>query len=254
MTESLWWIKQCELFRRLAPGELQRLEQHSRCRSFPAKSPLILPSDGAESVFLLTEGLAKLSHLTGDGRESILAFIEPGELFGELALFDDRKPEEYVETVERCTVVAMPAEEVRRLVNEHADLAVGVTRLVGLRRQRIERRLRNLLFRSNRERLIHLLLDLSEQFGVQTNDGVQLRVRLSHQDIASLIGSTRESVTVLLGELKSAGEIGGGRRRVVLTKPCQLAKSVGRKEVRLASGKPPDRNSALACLEPVTRP
>lgn len=254
MTESLWWIKQCELFRRLSPGELHDLERHSRCRSFPAKSPLLLPADGAASVYLLTEGMAKVSHLTGDGRESILAFIEPGELFGELALFDNREPEERVETVERSTVVAMPADEVRRLIHQHADLAVRVTKLFGLRRQRIERRLRNLLFRSNRERLIHLLLDLSEQFGIQTDEGIQLRVRLSHQDIASLIGSTRESVTVLLGELKASGDIGGGRRRVVLTNPCQLAKSVGRHEVRLASGNPPTPSAAIGCLEPAARP
>lgn len=249
MTESLWWLKQSDLFRRLSSEQLARLESQSTRRTFAPRSPLMLPAEATDSVFLLTEGLLKVSHVSGDGRESILGYIEPGELFGELAILNDADRDDHVEAVERSSVVAMPAAEVRALMSEHADLAVAVTRLVGLRRQRIERRLRNLLFRSNRERLLHLLLDLAEQFGAPTEDGVELRVRLSHQDLAGLIGSTRESVTVLMGELKSAGDVGGGRRRVVLLNPCRIARAVGREKVRLPEKTLTGKPKLVPCLE-----
>ena len=88
MPEKLWHLKTCELFGRLSPEQIQRIESRSRSRTFPARSPVYLPSEKADSVFLLTKGLVKVCHLTGDGKESILAFVEPGELFGELAIFE----------------------------------------------------------------------------------------------------------------------------------------------------------------------
>ncbi len=179
-------------------------------------------------MFLLTSGLVKVCHLTPEGKESILAFVEPGEFFGELAIFNGEARDEYVEAVGQSTVVMIPAGEMNRLMNECSDVTMGITKMIGLRRQSIERRLKNLLFMSNRERIVHLLLDLAQQFGWEAEDGIHLRVKLSHQNLASLIGSTRESVTVILNQLKAEGTIENGRRRIVLTHPARLAHSVHR--------------------------
>jgi|SRR6056297_3488042 len=226
--EKLWHLKGCDLFGRLLPEEIQRLEMRSRSRTFPARCPIYLPSEKADSVFLLVKGLVKVCNLTADGKQSILAFVEPGELFGELAIFADAAREEYVETVEAATVVMIPADTLQDLMAAHSDVALAITKLVGLRRHRIERRLKNLLFLSNRDRLIHLLLDLAEQFGTFADDGVRLRIKLAHQELANLIGSTRETVTLLLGQLKAEGFIEIGRRRIVLTDSQRLSQSVHR--------------------------
>jgi CRP-like cAMP-binding protein len=228
MSEKLWQIKNCELFGRLSAEQIQHIESRSRSRTFPARSPIYLPSEKADSVFLLAKGLVKVSHLTADGKESILAFVEPGELFGELAIFEGQERDEYVEALEASTVVMIPADEVRQLMAEHTDAALGITKMVGLRRHRIERRLKNLLFLSNRDRLVHLLLDLAEQFGLHTDEGIRLRIKLSHQELGNLIGSTRETVTVLMGQLKSERAVDGGRRKIILTDPQRLARSVSR--------------------------
>jgi CRP/FNR family transcriptional regulator, cyclic AMP receptor protein len=224
----MWFLKHCNLFDRLSPEQIKRLEMRSRLKTFPAHNPIYLPVARADSVFLLAKGLAKVSHLNRDGKESILAFVESGELFGELAMFEEEQRNEYVEAIESSTVVMIPADEMNHLMNENADMAIGITRMIGLRRQRVERRLKNLLFLPNRERLVHLLLDLAEQFGWQSDEGIRLRIRLSHQDLANLVGSTRETITVALGQLKSEGSIEGGRRSIVLTNPTRLAESVHR--------------------------
>jgi CRP-like cAMP-binding protein len=126
----------------------------------------------------------------------------------------------------------IPAEPLQQLMAQSADVSLGITKMVGLRRHRIERRLKNLLFLSNRERLVHLLLDLAEQFGLHTDDGIQLRIKLSHQELGNLIGSTRETVTVILGQLKADRSVDGGRRKIVLTNPQRLAHSVNRQTPR----------------------
>jgi len=228
MSERLWHLKRCDLFERLFPEQLQRLESRSRSRTFAARNPIYLPAEKAESVFLLATGLAKVSHLTEDGKESILAFVEPGELFGELAIFDGQQREEFVEAVEPSTVVMIPVEEMHRLISERADVALAITKIVGMRRQRIERRLKNLLFLPIRERLIHLLLDLAEQFGRPADDGIRIRLKLSHRDLANLIGATRETVTAMLGQLKLEGCIHNTRCKIVLTNSARLARSVHR--------------------------
>lgn len=226
MAEKHWYLKRCNLFDRLAPDELSRLEGRARLRKYARGNAIYLPADAADGVLLLAEGRVKICSFTGDGKQTILAFIEPGEMFGELALLQNGDREEFAEALVDSTVVLLPADLVQGLMEENAGLALGVTKLIGLRRRRIERRLKYLLFRSNRERLVHLLLELSEQYGRRTPDGVELSIRLAHQDLASVIGSTRETVTVLLGELQAEGLLRVGRRKITVRKLEALAASV----------------------------
>jgi CRP-like cAMP-binding protein len=114
----------------------------------------------------------------------------------------------------------------QRLIDEHPDVSLGLTKLMGLRRRRIERRLKHLLFHSNRDRLVHLLLELAEHYGRPSPEGVELGIKLSHQDLASIIGSTRETVTITLGELQVEGNLRVGRKRITLTDVEGLARSV----------------------------
>lgn len=226
MSEKYWYLKNCDIFEQLTPEELRALESRSRIRKCPRNTPIYLPADHADGVLLMASGRAKICGCTPDGKQSILTFIEPGEMFGELALFQPGEREEYAEAIVASTVVLIPAEEMMRLLEQHASVALGITRLVGLRRRRIERRLKYLLFHSNRERLVHLLLELVEQYGRPSQTGIELGIKLSHHDLASIIGSTRETVTVILGQLRSEGFVVLGRRKIVLRNVDRLAESV----------------------------
>jgi CRP-like cAMP-binding protein len=226
MTEQYWYLKNCDLFQRLTADELREVESSCRVRKFTRNSPIYLPADQADGVLLLVSGRAKICSFAPDGKQSILTFIEPGEMFGELVLLEPGAREEYAEAVVDSTVVFIPADEMKRLAERHASVALGVTRMMGLRRRRIERRLKYLLFHSNRERLVHLLLELAEQYGRPAPHGLDLAIRLSHQDLASIIGSTRETVTVILGQLESDELVRLGRRKILLRNVERLAQSV----------------------------
>lgn len=226
MSQRLWYLKQCDLFQRLSPEQLESLETRCRARKFSRGTPIYLPADYAGGVLLLAEGRVKIGSFTEEGKQAILAFIEPGEIFGELALLGTQQREEYAEAVEKSTIILIPNEVMQQLLADNPSVSLGVTKLFGLRRQRIERRLKYLLFRSNRERLVYLLLELAEQYGRSIEGGVELRIKLSHQDLASIIGSTRETVTVVLGELQAEGRLQLGRRKIILTDMAHLADSV----------------------------
>lgn len=226
MSERIWYLKRCSLFQSISQLEIGRLEARCRMRTFPRGALVYTPRDSADGVLLLASGRIKVHALTEEGKQAILAFIEPGEVFGELAILGTGSREEYAEACEAASVVLIPAEAVHELMETHAQVSLAVTKLIGLRRRRLERRLKSLLFRSTRERLIHVLLDLAQEYGQTTPQGVELRIRLSHQELANLIGSTRESVTIVLGQLQAEKCLRVGRRRIVLTNPHDLARSI----------------------------
>ena len=226
MSENLWHLKSCGLFERLTDEQVERIESQSQARSFARGELVYLPSDSSHSVMLLTSGRIKLYHLTSEGKQALLGFIEPGEIFGELAAFQGGPHEEFAEAMEKSTVILIPRDVLQSLMEEHAQVAIGVTKLMGLRRHRLERRLKSLLFRSNRERLIHLLLELTEKYGAPNNQGIQIGLKLSHQELANIIGSTRETVTVLLGELQQEGVLTISRRQIFITNMPELSSNL----------------------------
>jgi len=238
MPEKLWHLKNCDLFERLSPAELRQVESRCRSRVVPRRTPIYLPIDQADGVLLLTSGRAKICNFTAEGKQAILAFIEPGELFGELAIFSEGEREEYAEAVEKSTILLIPGEEIQRLMEQHPNISLGITKLIGLRRRRIERRLKYLLFRSNRERLIHLLLELTEQYGRTVAEGTWISIQLSHQDLANIIGSTRETVSLLLGEFQKEGILSIGRRKITLHDVTALALSVDARPIQPAQSPP----------------
>lgn len=226
MNEKYWYLKRCPLFSQLTSEQLREVEGASFSREFSRGEVVYLPSDMSDSVLLLARGRVRIYHVTSEGKQAILSFVEPGEMFGELSLFNPSQREEHAEAADKSLVVLMPREVVHRLMMRHPQISISLTRLYGLRLRRIERRLKSLLYRSSRERLIHLLLELAEKYGRQTDSGLLIDLRISHQDMASAIGATRETVTITLGELQQEGLIQIIRRRVYLQQVDRLSGSV----------------------------
>lgn len=226
MDKNFWYLKNCDLFERLSQDQIADVERHSSLRQFGRGNLVYLPTESSDSVFLLLTGRIKLYHITGEGKQALLALIEPGELFGELAILGGGEREEYAEAMLKSTILRIPGQIIQDLMEHHAGVSLGVTKLMGLRRQRVEQRLKSLLFRSNRDRLTHLLLDLAEKYGRFTPEGVLLNIKLSHQELASIIGSTRETVTVLLGEMQNERSIDVQKRQIILRKAQYLAHSI----------------------------
>ena len=226
MADSFWYIKNCNLFSQLSAADIAELESQSRMRKLKRGEPVYLPHEQADGVVLVAQGRVKICHATPDGKQSILGFIDAGEIFGELSLLGGELRDEYAETTEKTTLVLLPKQALQQIIRKYPDIVLGVTKLIGMRRQRVEKRLRNLLFRSNRERVIHLLLELCEKYGEVTQEGISLNIRLSHQEMACIIGSTRETVTVVLGQLQKEGLLKIARRKVVITNLNRLAAAV----------------------------
>ena len=211
---KLWFLKRCDLFERLTRAQAERLERRARMRTFRRRSLIYAPDEPGQCVMLLGRGRVKIKSVTPDGKETILAFIDEGEIFGELALLDGEPRSEFAEAVVDSQVLLIPCDDVLWLMGQRPDVVLSVAKLVGLRRRRIENRLRNVLFLPTRERLVRLLQELLASHGVCRGSCHEIGVPLSHQELAGLIGVTRETVTVVLGQLQREGLIEVRRCRI----------------------------------------
>ena len=243
--KTIWYIQNCSLFRWLTPGQLRELHENARIREFPRHSSIYLPTDCSDAAFLVGKGRVRICSSTVDGKQAILSFVEPGEIFGELSVLESAQREDRAEAAMDSTIILLPGTNLRRIMEQSPALTLAVTKLIGMRRRRIERRLRNLLFRSGRDRLVHLLLELSEQYGVSSPYGIELGIKLSHQDLAAIIGITREFVSTTLGEMQSEGLIIIGRQKITIRDLSQLAKSVNA-QLTIPDQKAPEREWFVA--------
>ncbi len=213
---KLWFLKRCELFEQLTPEQAEPLERRATMRGFRKGELIYVPGDPGRSVLVVAQGRVKIKSITTDGKESILAFIDEGELFGELGLFDGGPREEFAEATLPTEILALDREDLLKVLDQRPDLVLRITKLMGLRRRRIEMRLRNLLFRTNRQRVAGLLLELLDAHGERNGQGWAIQIPLSHQELAGLIGATRETVTLTLGQLQLDGLIKVKRRNITI--------------------------------------
>jgi CRP-like cAMP-binding protein len=246
MDGNIWYLKRCELFENLSALQAERLERTARLRHFSRRSLVYAPNEAGESVLLLVRGRIKIKDITPDGKEAILAFIEEGEIFGELALMENETRTDYAEVVEDAQVLLIPRDDFLWLMHQRPDIAFSITKLVGLRRKRIENRLRSVLFLSSRERMIRLLSELAEAYGERLGNQCAIRLPLSHQELASLIGVTRETVTVVLGQLQGEGLIQVKRRQIRIMDNRRLAAE--------RDGKLDEPRQAAIHAKPIPRP
>ena len=229
MDDLYEYLQRSRLFSCLSDSQTHELVQASTVRRLPPRASINVSADQNRTVHLMMVGRAKVCYWTPDGKEPILYFVGPDELVGEQSIFSGESHEDVVETLESSLIATIPTTLLRSLALGEPAFTTSLSELISRRRKKSESRIRHLLFLSNRDRLTHLLLDLAEQHGTGTATHLDLDIKLSHQDLANFIGSTRETVTVVLGKMQAEGLLRVKRRRITLLDAATLGKAVNRR-------------------------
>ena len=205
--ERFWYVRDCDLFERLTFDEIGRLENRSRTRSFARATTIELPDDAASSFFTLTAGRVWISRVAADGRCIDRIVIDPGDLFGPRSHSDGETQIERLDIVSACTVLQVPHEATQELLREQPRVTMETSHWFGTRRDRVERRLADLLFLSPRDKLILWLLRLAPHHAGPWGDGVRFHVDVPRREIATATGSTRDDVETAWLELRMKNEL-----------------------------------------------
>ena len=187
---------------------------------------IFFPGDPAEKVYLIRRGAVRLSRVYESGEEITVALLRENSLFGVLSLITGNRSDRFYHAVAftRVDMITAPATSVRKAIEE--DTTVGLLLLQGLssRVLQTETMIETLTHRDMSSRLVSFLLVLCRDFGVPGKEGITIDLKLSHQAIAEAIGSTRVTITRLLGDLKNSGLVQIDRKKITVLDPIALAK------------------------------
>ena len=177
--------------------------------------------DVAEAAFALTGGHVRLYRLGTGAREVTVSVHGQGEVLGMATLTPGANYGLYAEAMDDVEALVLGGDNLRQLIRQHPDTAVALTAQVARQTRSLQERLSQLVFLEVSQRLALALLQLAQESSAEgageSGGPVALRGRISHQDLAYVVGSTRETITKLLGDFRGRGLLDLGYRRIVVT-------------------------------------
>ncbi|MEM7041026.1 MAG: Crp/Fnr family transcriptional regulator [Bacteroidota bacterium] len=214
---KLWYLENFNLFKGLSKAEMMEVREKTTMMNAKKGQFIYFPEDPSKSIFFLKEGRIKIGNTSADGRENILAILHPGELFGELALTGESTREDYAQALEdNVLICAMGVQDMEALMESNSKMSLKVTRLIGFRLRKMERKLKALIFKDARTRIIDFIREMAEEVGRPAGDEILIKHFMTHQDIANLTASSRQTVTTVLNELRSRNVINFERKRIIV--------------------------------------
>jgi CRP-like cAMP-binding protein len=212
----LWYLKKVPLLSDMTGDAVMRLSEVVELKEIRRRQVIYLPGDPGGAVYLVNGGRVKVSKVTRDGKELTLAYRGPGEIFGETCLIDGGPREEMAEAMENALVTEIERSEFERLLQTQASLGYKMTKILAQRRREVENKIENLVFKDVNSKLAELLLRLANEYGVDDSRGTLVALKITHQEMANLIGSTRETVSLTLAQFKRKGLIQTEGRKVII--------------------------------------
>lgn len=214
---KLWYLENINLFDGMSMEEMEKVEERTTMRSAEKGQYIYFPEEPSSSLYFLKEGRVKIGSYSDDGKENILAILKPGEVFGELALTGEGKRNEFAQALDPDVMIcAMSMKDMEELMEMKPGLGVKITKLMGFRLKKMERRVNDLIFKDVRTRIIDLIREMAVEDGKPVGDEVLIKHNLTHQDMANLTGTSRQTVTQVLNELKDKGVIYMERKKILV--------------------------------------
>ena len=224
---KLWFLRHIRLFDGISPSDMQEMEKITRMEEVKKRQPLYLTGDPSRNVYLLKRGRVKIANTAPSGKEVTFDILEPGEVFGELDVLEDAPRSTSAEALDDALICVIPRKDFDQYLAMHPTVMFKLTKLIGLRLKKIQSRVEDLIFRDVPARLAHLLSELSKTEGVAEKQGVRLKVKLTHQEMANLIGCSRETVSTTMGQFRDDGLIQMDGRTITIVNEKGLSKLLG---------------------------
>ncbi|MAG34746.1 MAG: hypothetical protein CL878_00630 [Dehalococcoidia bacterium] len=209
-------LRRAPLFKALSDTQIEQLEERVRRQHFERGDIVCYQGDPGDTFYVVVDGQVKISLMSPDGQEAILVMLDAGECFGELSLFDEQPRSATVSATEPTDVLVLRRPDFLRLVEVHPDIAVALLGLLTKRLRDTDQIVEDAAFLDIGERLAKKLLQLAATQAEYTEKGIELQTRLTQQELAAMIGATRESVNKQLGTLRDQSIIAVDRQKITI--------------------------------------
>ncbi|MDG2331326.1 MAG: Crp/Fnr family transcriptional regulator [Flavobacteriales bacterium] len=203
MIQTLNRIFELDAFKELNPEEIEWLQEKSKLKSFEKGEFIFSPGNPSASVLFVVEGRVKLGAFNNDGKEMIKHIFFQNELFGIMAISNQKLRANYSKAMDDYNeVLEIDVYDMKKLMQKNASFSLGISKIMGDRLVQFQERIESLMFKDTSTRVVDLLKEFAKKQGQQVGDEIMIKHNLTHQDFASLTATTRQTVTSILNDLK----------------------------------------------------
>ncbi len=215
-SSQYWYLQNHSLFKHLNSNDLNEICYIARYKTAQKGDIIFFSEENAGRIFTLKKGSIKIVRIDEQGNEIVKDILKVGDLFGSLDLAEKNEDEYAIVLTDTVTFCSFKAEDFEKFMENKPEVAVKYTKWIGFWFKRLENRYSNIMFKDVKSRLISFLKDISKDHDTTTDGLVSLPNYLTHQDIARLICSTRQTVTSLLNTLKNEGVLDYSRKEITV--------------------------------------
>jgi len=220
--ERTWYLARFNILAAMNPEEMAMFNREVKDTKYNCGETIYLPGDPSDAVYFVKKGRVKLSHRDKSGKSVTIRVCEPGEPFGEMAAMGEESRSLQATALDDVWLCWVGRERFVRFAETHPQITLRIAKLIGLHRRELENRLEEMLFLDVPTRLARTLVKLADQHGRKLDDGIQVQIRITHRELAELIGATRETTTAALNRLKREGIVTRKLGKLLITSPKRL--------------------------------
>lgn len=229
--QSFWYLENIDVHGIFCPKKMGNSHEQHAYKEFKKGEYIYLPDEMSDKIFFLSEGRVKIGSYGESGKEITKAILSKGEVFGELSLIGEGKRRDFAYAMENTSACCISVDEMRGLLKDHNSLSLFLMRILGSRVLEMESRLESLVFKDSRSRIVEFLLDLVQKKGQRVGYEWVVRKFITHQEIANLTATSRQTVTTVLNELRNKELLTFNRKRLLVRDMDALQKEIEEKPV-----------------------
>lgn len=218
--KTIEYLKNISLFENLNYEELEKIKSITRERIYKKGSIVIVEGEKSENVFIIKSGKVKIFKTSADGREIILDIKGKSKIFAEVTLFNNSKNPATVKAIEDSTILSINNYELEEIIKQNPDMALNIIKILNKRLNDAQSRIKNLALHDAYIRTSQTLYQLIDKYGLANRNGIiELNLNLTREELASLVGTSRETVSRVLSQLSKDKAIKiTGRKIIILDK------------------------------------
>ena len=199
------FLRRVPLFADLEERHITALSGMLVERRYRKGSVIFFEGDPGDALFIVAHGTVKIYRVAEDGREKTLAILREGDIFGEMALLDEEPRSAIAESLEPTKLYALHRKDFLPFLASNPPMAIHIIKVLCGRLRRANAQVMDVVFKDVKSRVVRTLIELSEQHGTECPYGVRIELKLTHQELANLVGTARETITRILAEFQDTG-------------------------------------------------
>lgn len=214
---SYWYLENVDFNSLFCQKKVANVAEHTNhLITFKKNEFIYLPENRPDKMYFIVEGRVKIGTYNAQGKELTKSILEKGEVFGELSMIDEVRPRNFAMALEVTSICEMGKDDMKMMMKDHSSISLFLMKIMGSRVLEMEKRLESMVFKDSRSRIIEYICDLIEKKGERVGYEWVIRNFLTHNEIANITATSRQTVTTVLNDLKSKEILTFNRKRLLV--------------------------------------